>query len=405
MAIVAVVLCPLAGTNALAALGLPYTEQGGMLAAKLAPFAYASLIAGSLAAADDVARNRSLLAPEIVAAGFCIVAVSLLNFALHGTDSAAIVLVNNVLPAIACAYAMHNITAQRRRFLLVIVIILVSINAILTLVEFCVGFHFISPPNVEVGDRSEFRPIGLFDHPLSGAAYTYLGLACATSKCGRIGWAIAIPMTLALAAYGARLALVITLISLAARCGAYGLNLLRQRVLYQRHALGFIFWAVLVSGVGLISAHSGVFERVQVLGLWDASAAARLAPLSWLASLSLEDAIFGIDRTTLISLGDAETLRSGATAVENFWIFMLLLLGISGFVPFVLGMALMLDWCRRTMGSYGNFFLMMFVILISGFNSLGAKSGLLVFFVGVTTALGERFKTRRGVEWLSRHSG
>lgn len=371
----------------LAATGLKYTDEGGSVIVKLAPFAYAAFLSGLLRLGWDMLHRPTGWPRDLICAAMGLVATIVINAVVHGSDGASIVLLNNLLPAVACAYVLDDLSPADRRLLMRAILAVMTINAFLTVGEFLAGQHIIPYADANIEGRSQFRPAGLFDHPLGGATYSFLGLQLALAAGSRLAAACAIPMVLAVVAYGGRLALAVTIATAILRLvSGEAAEGMMQRV-RRGEIMALLVWSscgILLAGV---ASAAGGFDRVAELGLWDPSAAARLSPIAWLTWLTPIDLVSGLDRSEMIYLGDAEALRSGTRVVENFWLFMFLLLGLSGFVPFIAGLGALFRWCWRSAPGAGHRLLLPFLVLISGFNSLGAKSGLLVFFIGVVVSM------------------
>jgi len=74
-------------------------------------------------------------------------------------------------------------------------------------------------------------------------------------------------------------------------------------------------------------------------------------------------------------------------AIENFWLYQFLLLGIVGFVPFMLGMALMVAHLLRHAQAGLGLGVIVYFLVASGTNSLASKTiSLLVLTVLVTAS-------------------
>jgi hypothetical protein len=88
-----------------------------------------------------------------------------------------------------------------------------------------------------------------------------------------------------------------------------------------------IFSSLLLSAVvGYLEMGTGLFNKLY----WDASAQSRLEAISLIGELNLNDLLLGVGSEGVVNLTEA---RGGWFNIENFWIVLLLKVGLCLFIP------------------------------------------------------------------------
>ena len=226
----------------------------------------------------------------------------------------------------------------------------------------------------------QFRGAALFDHPLTGAAVTMMGVFLVAQ-----GWRRAFMKPLALAllfmamvAYGGRVALAMTVLAQAAMlAGAALLGMVRGRGALRPILLllGGAAFAVL-AGTALI-AFSDIGERIANTFYFDDSAQIRAVQWNVLGMLDLRQALFGVPLADQSQLTFEIGLDYAFADIENFWLLSFISLGAVGFVLFLAGLLPFLAHLWRISPGWGRVLLLCLVVVASSSNSLGRKSNLL----------------------------
>jgi hypothetical protein len=387
--------------NFLTYVGVPYVTDGGSFFFKIHPGSYLLYSAFVLAwtgapwTAGRVSLclyREKLIITYIGAICFCLAYALLLT-----GRSNLIVMLDTFLPAgmaaAICAGASPDRCLSIRRLLQ----IGIFLNAIIALAEESVHANLIplyldqasyKPP------EQEFRPTALFDHPLTGGMVTMIGLALVPVR-GLVRPVYMFVLVAALIAFGGRVAVAMSLFSVAASQGVFlGRSLLRREsraavTLAGWTALAFVVFALLLLGVAL-----GFGQRFAGHLYWDASAQVRLSQWGVLGELDTSELLFGARREELIAVLTPLWLTDGVEVIENFWLLMFVNLGAPGFLVFIVGFgALLLHfWEQSTMR--GQILLISTILAASTSNSLGRKSTLLVILVAAMTNFSKLAATR-----------
>jgi hypothetical protein len=391
--------------NLLTELGSAYITEGGTLVEKIHPASYLMIMAGTvrfgIACAGRVpawgafARHRPLIiyvGGIIFCAAYCLV--------FSGTGG-IIALLDTYLPAGCAAFALSATTRKQREWLGLVIILLCTVNAAIAIVEAALQANFITLGPDTADAAAEFRPTALYDHPLTGAAATMLGLLLTA----RPGWpsAIMLPcqavLLVGLVCFGERAPLAIGLgVLLCAAIVNAGQRIIHRRRCSRRIAA--LVWtasaACLV--IGLV-VFEGLSERLAAHSYWDDSAQVRLSQFRILAWLTPAQLMFGCNRDDLIALLEPLRLAYRVGVIENFWLVMMTSLGLLCFPIFVMSLWQLLRWLWRTGDRSGRLMVIVLIATASTSNSLGRKSTLLMMLVAcvVATAVGSRVDLKGNV--------
>jgi hypothetical protein len=392
LAILALVVDFSLGGRVLAALGVPYTDEGGSLIVKLHPGTYlaACAMAARLAVGGNPLhsiweiswRERSLVLYTVI-----ILYCSGYELILTGSGG-LVMLFDTFLPAGMIGVALCDITAARAACLVAIFRALLLINAALALGEVVAHRHFIMISDLAAEPHEEFRPVALYDHPLTGAAATMMGLGlCPDTRRAPVCSALyTLFMFAALLAFGGRVALALAVLAAA---GHYVSRFARRVAasILEPSDLALPIAAV-AAGLPLawIAMANGLADRLVAHLYWDPSAQSRVEQFRLLGLLRPEQILFGTSRVDMTALLEPMRLAYGVDAIENFWLVMFVILGALGFIVFVLGMAALLYWLWHRTDAGGRVMTICLVFAASSSNSLGHKSPLLVMLVGAVLA-------------------
>lgn len=380
------------GGRVLAALGIPYADEGGSLIVKLHPGTYLSAcaMAARLAAGGNplhsiwqLSWRQPSLALYIGAIMYCCVHEMMLT-----GSGGLVMLLDTFLPAGMIGVALSGITMAESARLVAILRALLLINAALALGEVATHSHVIDIVDPAAEPNAEFRPVALYDHPLTGAAATMMGVGlgpCARrAPVGSLVYAIC--MFAALLAFGGRVALALAVL---AALGHYACRFVRRAAASCLAAADLalpIAAAAAALPLAWMAAANGLADRLMAHLYWDPSAQTRVEEFRLLALLRPEQILFGTGRIEMTALLEPMRLAYGVDAIENFWLVMFLILGALGFPAFILGMAALLHWLWRCTDAAGRAMTICLLLAASSSNSLGHKSPLLVMLVGAVLA-------------------
>jgi hypothetical protein len=235
----------------------------------------------------------------------------------------------------------------------------------------------------------EFRPTALYDHPLTGAQMTLIGLCLALTLPLR-PWgrgALLLAYGAGLLAFGGRAAIAVA----AAMLAALAVVALLRRLAAGRLRLSelVLLLAGVVAAMALVALLlAGTDMGARVLGrfTWDASAAARGVQWRILGMLDTGEWLAGASRERVALLVANLGLRFPFVAVENFWLLMFLNLGLLGFPLFVAGLLALLAGAWRRAGWQGRVLLVAVMTVASTSNSLGRKSNILTVLIPAVLA-------------------
>ena len=378
--------------NTLMWLGIPYMTEGGEWIEKIHPGTYCSvlaLMARLLQGGNPLRNGRRILwkAPELglfLAAIFLCVAYA----ALATGPGGLITLIDTFLPAGMLAAALVEASPSARGMLNRLLSTLFLLNAVVALIESVAREHVIPIAGNVPELASEFRPTGLFDHPLTAAMSTMMGIFL---HLGRRGFRGRVPiyeavLILSLFAFGGRIAILLTIAGCAYLClpGLWRATL--------RHDVAPRAWiSVCLAAVGVATAAvgagaTGISDRLLAHLYWDPSAQARIYQFDVLNHMDGLQLVFGARRMDLLALIEPLRLQYGADVIENFWLLMFCTLGALCFPVFVIGLLSLVRFMLRSANAYTRVMILSVMLAASCSNSLGRKSTLLVTLVGCVAA-------------------
>lgn len=393
LALLAVCVALSVSANVLTWFGIPYVAEGGNVVLKLHP---ASDLCYLAAAARLVFSGRNfckrLLAEPLVAGYLCAVAMCLVLEVLMTGVGNLIVLLDTYLPAgLLAAVCCDATDVQRGRLRATLQVCFVA-NIFLALVEGVTHSTLVplAPDGpADLLSAADFRPMALYDHPLTGAAITLIAVFVPPERSGR-RWLHVLYcclMPLGLVAFGGRAAMAAGGLCL---CW-FGAGVIRRAVLRLHAPLRILALvpAAIVGGiaVGLAIYYSGLGGRLERHFYWDSSAQVRLDQWHVLGLLDAQQFLFGAARQDVIALLEPLRLTYGVPVIENFWLLMFLSLGLLGYPFFLAGLASLLCWCARQGAGHGLPMVLALLATASTSNSLGRKSTLLLVLVAAASSM------------------
>ena len=378
--------------NLLTDLGDRYVSEGGSIFEKIHPASYLAIFSGVLrlaAGAHGMAGPRRLLHENRPAGVFMLCIAFCVAYAFTFTGPGGVIaLLDTFLPAgmLALAFADAGETTLRR--LRTLLQCLLALNACLALAEAALQAHLIHLPAEFADANRDFRPLALYDHPLTGATATMLGWLlrpdCARKPIASIAYQAL--MLAALLAFGERMPLALGLCAAVALASAAPIDqILGRRITAANLALILLLpTAAMALVAGALAA--GLGPRLEAHLYWDASAGARLSVFQIFGQLDTPELLFGIRREDLIALIEPMRLATNVGVIENFWLVMLLTLGALCFPVFAIGLAALLRGLWRQGDAQGRAMVWVLLAAASGSNSLGRKSMLLVLLTACVMA-------------------
>lgn len=393
MLLLASVIAVVVGGPLLEMLGIAYVSRGGILLEKLHPSTYVILAAFGcflVARGDPVAfvqRRWVSQGSELFFLGTLAV-VATLGVALHGTSGLAY-LVDAFVAPVLFALMLPHVSPRARGRIFKAVLWLLTLNAAIALVEYAgrrplIGFLQWA------GD--EFRSSALLGHPLNNALITVpaaiLGFHLATTVRG--GPVLPpVLLSLALLAFGGRAATMVALLGVGALVVLdLALGLARRTLTLGRVVL---YLALMLGGpVAVLAVLGGTSLGQRILERFylDPGAQTRLDVLDIFNYIGTDQLWFGIDSNKIAAVLEFEAPTS-IMVVENFWIFMIINLGIvsftilaAGFIPFLIKLARSGDHAPAVT-------VLTFIVTASSNNSLASKTTALTILVALVFGLGD----------------
>jgi hypothetical protein len=382
--------------NLLYVLGIDYAHPGGNPLVKIHPATWA--IAGALlllVLPDPVGRLRSAMRRDPSLAWFMVLmTMTMIYSAVSVGVSGATVYVESYLAAGVLALVCRELPEWQRRLLGLLVLGLVVGNAALAVAETVGQFHLV-PVYLEetalVDEPGAFRSSALFDHPLTGAMLTMVGLFAALSF--RLRAVLLVPILglfgVALLAFGGRAALGVTVLGVLLVTARWVLgDLFGRRLQAGRMALLAAMSVLLPIACAVLVMCTGIGGRVAGKLYLDSSAQSRGAEWLVLGLLDLRAWLFGSPIANTPELIYRIGLQSALTDIENFWLMAFVNLGIVGFVGFVCALCCLMRHLWRVASPWGRVAIVALMVTASTSNSLGRKCNVLMILVACVEAGG-----------------
>ncbi len=386
-------------------LGMPYATLGGPTISKIHPGTYAMLASWLLGLAswgNPVGVLAAQLRSHKLLTGFfaCMVGVFVWAAARHGPAGLAFIIDTLVMPAVG-TFAMLLHSRQRQRQMLVLIMSLLILNGVLAVGEAAAGRRlFPLAPFVDgYVEERYFRASALLGHPLVNAFTTIALMPAVMTLPWRLRWRVASATVLGLAifSFGSR--------SVLAGLAVYGLllvlpmvaRLLRGGYSYLQVTGGLVASALGVTALSATILVTGLGDRIFKNLTWDHSASVRLRVWNVLDYLHDEALWFGMPIPSIDLIAIRVGLDPKYEAIENFWLYMLLLLGIVGFVLFVAGLACLVLHMFRISQAPLRAGVVIFFLVASGANTLSSKGMVLVMLAMVVQAAYQYRPEARGL--------
>ena len=350
LALIAIALIFLVPGSLLTMLGIPYSSPGGSYLVKFHPSTYLVVLTAMLAAVG--ARNRvrfRWVFREVPMVFFYLGALLLvMTYTAYrfGFGGAGFYVDTLLMPGILAVLLLMG-SERHQRLVFYVIIGLTVLNSLLGLFESATEWRMI-PYTIEGEPAREeyFRSAALSNHPLESAQRTVATLFAVFVL--PVGWRVFIVPTLMLSllAFGSRSALALGAVFLMA-----WLAIVFARSLYTRTlSINWLIFSMLLligtggAGIGIaiwLELGSRIFETF----IWDESAASRIESVLLIKELSADQLLLGIGFDGLAAL---ENSQGHWFNIENFWVVLMLQLGVFMFALLAAGlMGIFVTLARR----------------------------------------------------------
>ena len=387
-------------------MGIPYMTAGGGVFSKVHP---ATPLAGCALALRCLAARRPLAeAWRLVTADagalllLCAFAIMVAYASLISHTPFTPLIDTFALPALMFLL-LRDIDPRITRALAIAVLLLFCANAVMALVAFIGQRHLITIP-VPAGVSSDptrgdvtfdwraqlandWRATALMGHPLTNGLATGALILCLFAR--GTSWVpalikapIIVFQAVAMLAFGARTALVLTII-LSIWLGAGHLfHLLKEgrRLRPQHVAFGLVLVAIALLGVGLFAQTSLVERTLERFQNDQGSATTRITMFYLFDPLSWSDIILGPDPDQVATQQRLEGLEFG---IESSWVGLALTYGLAVTTITLTALAAFTRSLMKATGPGTGIVALFFVIQVSTAASLSTKTTILA----MTTAL------------------
>ncbi len=412
MLIGVVALYLLLSAPTLAALGIPYDVMQGSFPAKIHPGTYL-LVITCLVASRSVSfglagwRRTCAEQPLLLAYLACMLGCFAWAVARHGPAGLAFYIDSLIAPGFL-GLLVASLPQESRSALLEVIMVLLTINAVISLIEYGLKAHLV-PGVMGASDQDNggfFRSAALLGHPLTNAKVTVAALPFAT----RLRWAwpwrmlVITLLALSLLSFGGRTSLLVGGgVYGVATCVALIRRLLAGRFTYLQLTGGSVGVALAGALMAFIVVSTGLGDRFFQNFAWDNSASVRFQIWHTLDHFSGLDLWLGLPIQGIDHLAEKVGLDMRFEAIENFWLYQLLLLGLVGFVPFVLGLVLLIVHLVRRAQPMLWLAVVVYFVVASGTNSLASKTiSLLLLTVMVHACVNKKTQELRAGGAVSR---
>ena len=384
--VAAVVAYVALSASALMALGIPYDSPEGSFLVKIHPGTYLavlSLAIGLCSAGHPVAAfARQLNQYRLLAVYLlCMLAVFMWAVLRHGPSGLAFIIDTLCMPAVVLlSMTLH--ARRRQHQLLLWVMGLLVFNALLAIAEFGLRWRFLPlyAGREDFVEEDFFRSSALFGHPLSNSLKTLALLPAVLLL--PWGWPVrlgaGLVLVLGLLTFGSRAAMAALAIYLVVALLPLLSRLVRGRFNYiqiMAGLLGSVVGAAVLAGVVVVT---GLGERIFKNLTWDNSADVRRKVWDVLDYVHGADFWLGVPVAQIDAIAQRIGLDPRYEAIENFWLYLLLLLGVCGFVVFVGGLMCLLVYLWRQAAAPMRLAMVVYLLVASSANTLAAKSVSLI---------------------------
>jgi hypothetical protein len=361
------------GTPMLESLGYRYSVPANSFLERFHPATYVVLFMLlstmlSRRGIDGLLRQVRLAWPAAQMAGIALLCAVALTLSAGNTGLSYFV-DTFASPAIV-AVLLVGIPAERQALAFRLAIACLAMNAAIAMIEAFARSALIGAPY----SGEFFRATALLGHPLNNSLITAPAILLLIGSPSRIAGRILAILVLigGLLAFSGRGAVLTTFVF--ACLGfmaeiAHAVVTGRLRITAMRAYMALMLLVPVFVVIVILTTNIG--DRLWTLLYFDQSANERVAVFSIFRDVPSDWMWFGSSSDQIESLVAAQLDIAG---IENYWIYLLLQLGILKFVPFALAFLWFLRWLARGRGLYVTLAVLDFLAVSSTNNSLSSKT-------------------------------
>lgn len=411
LASLGLILYLLLSDNLLVTWGIPYNVPRGAFPFKIHPGTYCIALGFVLLLRGNPWRRLGALfrlSPALTGLALVTTVIMLYSAAKFGTSGSGFFIDTLLAPALLGLILLHA-PVERRPRAFWIALALTALNALIGIGEAAVGDRLVP---YMAGDKplveEFFRATALGGHPLTNALRTAVLLFAVLAVPGGLRWALVPLFAVALLAFGSRAALATSLTLLSAWGALSFMRGMVSRNFDLRLALGIPLVALVVPAVvAVVALGLGLGERVFREFYWDTSAQSRLLAFHIFHFPTTEEFLWGMGPARIEWALDQLKGSTTLNDIENFWILLLLQVGLVPFVFLAGALLATLVSLARPGPLPVRLAALVFLMLASGSNSLATKTQSLAVLVAIligAAAIAKR-EVEIGAEMPARRTG
>ena len=267
---------------------------------------------------------------------------------------------------------LADISPVNRSRLFKLVILLVLANALIAVGEAVTRTHVVIDTVFDF--TSPFRATALLGHPLNNALISapVMLFAAGFGRLPTSRLAAVLLLVAAMLAFGGRAATALSAVFIALMLGAFALRQLRRGTMPLQSLIAIPLIVIFAPlSIGVLWFTTNIAERLQSKLFFDSSARARVNLFNVFDFVSTSEIWFGVTGRAVVAL--TEFIPNSKT-IENFWVFMILQMGVLMFVPYLAGLLGFLAHLWRRTTATGRFAIVLFMLVASTNNSLTSKT-------------------------------
>jgi hypothetical protein len=317
---------------------------------------------------------------------------ALLAFIVNGPTGTA-VYIESFFPAAILLLILGRAPQATLRLLGYAMLVLFALNVVIALTE--TTLHQRLMPLYLGGDaqlkeyKGDFRGSGLWDHPLTGASMTMIAMVLMLAMPMALAWRAALGLLFlaGLISFGGRTALALTMLTLA----GYGCTWFARQVVSRRlrpwHLTAVLITLIVVPlFLWAIATQTSTGERLIAHLYWDESAQNRVVQLQVLDNMTPRELLFGASFERIVQIIYQIGLSVPFNEIEDFWLVILVQVGIFGFIVFAAGFLAFVLRLWKISSTPGRVILILVLLIASTSNSLARKSNVLTITVATILA-------------------
>ncbi|THG87298.1 hypothetical protein E5198_00270 [Pseudomonas sp. A-1] len=360
----------------------PYTSEGGNPVLKIHPGTWviiaSLLILGGAIGYGKLLSNFAINNKSIFIATICTCITMLYTVIMWGIGGAAYFIDTYLYSLIALILAAH-LNKKHTTQLFKAIIYIITLNSSIAIYEYTTRSHLV--PNPLTGTYWFFRANALMAHPLNNALITIsVALVALISPISRFWrWNIFILCLLALLAFATRASLAVYILATFLILWTYaftGKLSKKNRLLYVV-ILPFLV-VLLVIGFYLAIFHTHIGFGIASRLTFDASAMARLDAVDFLLRVDAGSYLLGAGSEGFSQL---VARLSSVSIIENFWIQLIVTLGLPVFGVLIYGFFSLTKWLAEGSSLQYKIVILTFLLAASTNNSLSVKTAALAVFL------------------------